>query len=97
MRPLCSADLRLAVDEIVHHDDVMLLIVVRPRGNIAGRDPDRGDAGVIKLDAEEGEISIARRGRNETAEYQPGVSVEVLMDVLPLRLLSCGPGPPPFG
>ena len=61
-------DLWLAVDEVVHHDDVMLAIVVRPRGNVAGLDPDRRDAGVIKLDAEEGQASIARRGRNETAE-----------------------------
>ena len=46
-------NLRLAVDEVVHHDDVMLFIVVRPRGNVAGLDPDRRDAGVIELDAEE--------------------------------------------
>ena len=61
-------DLWLAVDEVVHHDDVMLAIVIRPRGNVAGLDPDRRDAGVIKLDAEEGQASVARRGRNETAE-----------------------------
>ena len=71
-------DLWLAVDEVVHHDDVMLPIVVRPRGNVAGLDPDRRDAGVIKLDAEEGQASIARRGRNGTAEYKPAVLVEVL-------------------
>ena len=53
-------DLWLAVDEVVHHDDVMLAIVIRPRGNVAGLDPDRRDAGVIKLDAEEGQASIAR-------------------------------------
>ena len=47
-------DLWLAVDEVVHHDDVVLLIIVRPWGNVAGLDPDRRDAGVIKLDAEEG-------------------------------------------
>ena len=58
----------LAVDEVVHHHDVMLAIVIRPRGNVAGRNPNRRDAGVIKLDAEEGQASIARRGRNETAE-----------------------------
>ena len=46
-------NLRLAVDEVVHHDDVMLFIVVRPRGDVAGLDPDRRDAGVIELDAEE--------------------------------------------
>ena len=43
-------------------------IVIRPRGDIAGPDPDPRDARVIKLDAEEGQASIARRGRDETAE-----------------------------
>ena len=61
-------ELWLAVDEVVHHEDVILAIVIRPRGNVAGFDPDRRDAGVVKLDAEEGQASIARRGRNETAE-----------------------------
>jgi hypothetical protein len=61
-------ELWLAVDEVVHHDDVVLLIVLRPRGNVAGRDPNRRDAGVVKLDAEKGQASIARRGRNKTAE-----------------------------
>ena len=71
-------ELWLAVDEIVHHDDVVLLIVVRSRGNVAGCDANRRDASIIKLDAEEGQVSIARRGRNETAEYQGAVSVKVL-------------------
>ena len=61
-------ELWLAVDEIVHHDDVVLLIVVRSRGNVAGRDPNRRDAGIVKLDAEKGQVSIAGRRRNETAE-----------------------------
>ena len=61
-------ELWLAVDEIVHHDDVVLLIVVRSRGNVAGRDPNRRDASIVKLDAEKGQVSIARRGWNETAE-----------------------------
>ena len=56
----------------------MLLIVIRPRGNVAGLDPDRRDAGVVEHDAEEGQASIARRGRNETEEYPFAVSVEVL-------------------
>src|SRR5206468_12121976 len=68
----------LAVDEIVHHDNVMLPIIVRTRGNIAGLDPDRRDTGVVKHDAEEGEASIARRRRNETGEDEFAVSVEVL-------------------
>ncbi len=61
-------DLWLAVDEVIHHDDVMLRIIVRSWGNVAGRDPNRRDAGVVKLDAEKRQVSIARRGRNETAE-----------------------------
>ena len=61
-------ELWLAVDEIVHHDDVVLLIVVRSRGNVAGRDPNRRDASIVKLDTEKGQVSIARRGWNETAE-----------------------------
>jgi len=68
----------LAVEEVIHHDDVMLAIVIRPRGNVAARDPDRCDARVVKHDAEEGEAAIARRSRHETAEYQPAVAVEVL-------------------
>ena len=55
-------ELWLAVDEVVHHDDVMLAIVIRPRGNVAGLDPDRRDAGVVKLDREEGQASVSRRG-----------------------------------
>ena len=68
----------LAVDEIVHHDNVMVPIVVRTRGNVTGLDHDRRDAGVVKHDAEEGEASIARRRRNETGEYEFAVSVELL-------------------
>jgi hypothetical protein len=42
------------VDEVVHHDDIMSGVVVWPRSNVAGLDLDQRDAGVIKLDAEEG-------------------------------------------
>src|SRR5882724_7222682 len=65
---LLLKQLWFAVDEVVHHDDVMAFIVVWTRGNVAGLDPDRSDAGVIKHDAEEGQASIARRSRDETAE-----------------------------
>src|SRR6266481_5771194 len=65
---LLVKELWLAVDEIVHHDDIMLRIIVRPRGNVAGSDPNRRNTGVVKLDAEKGQGSITRRGRNETAE-----------------------------
>jgi len=58
----------LAVDEVIHHDDVMPLIVIRLRGNVPGFDSDPRDARVVKHDAEEGQASIARRGRDEAAE-----------------------------
>ena len=77
---ICSylKELRLAVDEVVHHDNVMVPIIVRTRGNVTGLDHDRRDAGVVKHDAEEGQASIARRRRNETGEDEFAVSVEVL-------------------
>ena len=68
----------LAVDKVIHHDDVLLLIIIRPRGDVAGRDPHPRDARVVKHDAEEGKAPIARRGRDETAEHQLAVGVEVL-------------------
>src|SRR5436190_14531247 len=56
----------------------MVPIVFRTRGNVTGLDHDRRDAGVVKHDAEEGQASIARRGRNETGEDKFALSVEVL-------------------
>ena len=68
----------LAVDEVVHHDNVMVPIIVRTWGNVTGLDHDRRDAGVVKHDPEEGEASMARRRRNETGEDEFVVPVEVL-------------------
>jgi hypothetical protein len=68
----------LAVDKVIHHDDVSLFIIIRPRRDVAGCDPDPRDARVVKHDAEEGKAPIARRGRNETAEDQPAIHVEIL-------------------
>ena len=68
----------LAVDEIVHHDNVMVPIIGRTRGYVTGLDPDRRDAGVVKHDAKEGEASIARRRWNEAGEDEFVVFVEVL-------------------
>lgn len=58
----------LAVDEVIHHDDIMPAIIIRPRGNVACFYPDRRDARVVKHDAEEGQAPIARRGRDKTTE-----------------------------
>ena len=43
----------LAVEKVIHHDDVVLIIIIRPRGYVAGCDPDSRDAGVFKKDPEE--------------------------------------------
>ena len=56
----------------------MVPIVIRTGGHVAGLDADRCDAGVIEHDAEEGQVSIAWRCRNGTAEQQSAVSIEVL-------------------
>ena len=53
-------ELWFAVDEVVHHDDVIVSIVIRARGNIAGFDSDSRDARIVKHDAEEGQIPITR-------------------------------------
>ena len=76
--PSVSEELWLPVDEVVHHDNVMVPIVIRTGGHVAGLDADRCDAGVIEHDAEEGLVSIAWRSRNGTAEQQSAVSIEVL-------------------
>ena|SRR5882724_5063789 len=70
----------------------MPAIIIRPWRNVASCDPDPRDARIIEHDAEEGQVSIAGRGRDETAEYHPTVLVEVLdqragmtVSVLPAR------------
>ena len=63
-----SASLWLAVDKVIHHHDVLVLIIIRPRRRVAGCDPHPRDKRVVKHDAEEGKTRIARRSRDETAE-----------------------------
>ena len=49
-----------------------------PGATLPACDPHPGDARVVKHDAEEGKASIARRGRDEAAEQQLAIGVEVL-------------------
>src|SRR4029077_5686821 len=70
--------LRLAIEEVIHHDDVMRPIIIRPRRSIAARDPDSGDARVAKDDAEERKTSISRRGWDKVTEGPPPVGAEAL-------------------
>ena len=58
----------------------MRLIIIRPWYGIAAGDPDSGDTRVAEDDAEEGQASIAWRGRDNAAEDQPSVAAEVLDD-----------------
>ena len=53
----------LAIDEVIHDDDVVFPVIIRPWGDVAARDPHPGDACVIELDAEQGQAPIARRSR----------------------------------
>ena len=70
--------LRFAVQEVIHHDDVMGPIVIRPRRSIAARDAHSRDTRVRKDNAEEGETRVPRRGRDKAAEDQPSVGAETL-------------------
>src|SRR5262245_62249946 len=75
---LLVTGLWLAVYKVIHHDDVIFLIIIRPRGDVASCNPDPCDAGILKHDAEERKAPIARRGRNKTAEQKLAICVEVL-------------------
>ncbi len=55
----------------------MLAIIIWPRGNVTARDLHPGDARVGKHDAEEGQAVGMRRGRDEAAEEQIAVGIEV--------------------
>jgi hypothetical protein len=68
----------LSINKSIHHDDVMLLIIIWPGGDVAACDPYSGDARILEHDAEEGQAPIARRGRDESAEQQLTVGAEVL-------------------
>jgi hypothetical protein len=50
--------LRLAVDEIVHHNNVSLAAIIGARDSTAG-DTDTGDSSIIKNDSEEGKIAVS--------------------------------------
>ena len=67
-----------AVQEVIHHDDVMCPIIIRARRSIAARDSHSGNPRVGKDDAQEGQTSVARRGWDEAAEDQPPVGAEAL-------------------
>ena len=70
-------------------------IIIRPRRDIATRDPHPGDARVVKDDAKERKAGIARRGWDEAAKYQLAVSAKVLDQRagFPVSVFFAGPVP----
>ena len=86
----------LAVEEVIHHDDVLFSLIIRPRGDVAAYDPHLGDACVVKHDAEEGKAPIARRGRDEAAEQEFAVGVVVLDQRAGLAVSVLPPRPAPI-
>src|SRR5262249_51629284 len=75
--PLLIKGLWLAVDKVIHHNDIVLLIIIRPRGSVAGCDSHPRDECVVKNNTEEGKTPIARRSRNKAAKQNLAVRVEV--------------------
>ena len=43
----------LAIDKVIHHDNVILAVIVRTWGGVPGHDPHAGDPGVVINHAEE--------------------------------------------
>lgn len=71
--------LRLAVKEVIHHNDILSPAIIQSGGDISARDPHSGDGRVVvKHDAEEGKAAIARQGRDNAAEEQIPAGIEVL-------------------
>ena len=68
----------LSINEVVHHDDVCLPVIVRTGSDIACDNPHTRDTRIVELDPQERKTSIAGRGRNKTAEQQTTVSTEKL-------------------
>ncbi len=65
--------LRLAVDEVVHHHDVMLSVVVHPGSHVTRCDPYFRDARIGENHAEERLARVAGRGRYVTTKDQSAV------------------------
>src|ERR1044072_2009503 len=68
----------LSIDEVVHNDDVVRLVIVRTRSDIACNNPHSCDPRIVKLDPEERKTAITRGGRDKTAEQQTAISTEKL-------------------
>lgn len=43
----------LAIDKVIHHDNVILAVIIRAWGGVPCGDPHVGDPGIVKYNAEE--------------------------------------------
>ena len=70
--------LRLAINEVVHCDNVMLRIVIRSKSNVSRGNSHAGNPRVVERYAQERLASIAWRRWHGTTEKQPAVSTKKL-------------------
>jgi hypothetical protein len=70
--------MRLAINKIIHHDDVILAVVVRTWSNVACCNSHAGYTSIVKYDTEKRDISITWRRWDKTAEQQLAVGAEIL-------------------
>src|SRR6266545_1848110 len=103
--------LGLAIDKVIHHDNVIIAVIVRTWSDVACGDSHAGDPRVVIYDAEERQTSIARRGWGKTAEQELAVSIEkcnqragsavalLFARATPIRLIDVGEDRPeaPYG
>ena len=68
---------RLSVEKVVHHDDIFS-IVIRTRRCIASYDLHSSHTSIAKDNADEGQVSVARRSRRIACEKQLAAGAVVL-------------------
>src|SRR5215217_3454099 len=76
MKPSLRKIFWLAIDKVVHYDDVVIAVVVRTWRNIACSDPHTNDPSVAKFDTEERLTPITGRCGYKTAEQELTVDSE---------------------
>jgi hypothetical protein len=84
----CRSRDRLAVDKVIHHHNIVFLIIIRAWCRVAGCDPDSCDERLFEHDAGKGKARIAWRSRDETAEQHLVVGAEILNQRARLTVLS---------
>jgi len=70
--------MRLAINKIIHHDDVIFAVIIRSWRRVAGCDSHASYPSIVEYDAEERQIPITWRRWDKTAEQQFAISAEKL-------------------